>query len=163
MKLLLVVDKNFAIGLDGDQLVYIPDDLKRFKEFTLGNIMVMGRRTFEAMPGDRGLPGRKSIVMTSKEIEGVDTVKNTDQLFALLDKINPQNEKEVFCVGGAKAYESLYDYIDKAYITYVDKAFDAYDTKIDNLYEDKNFYVEEESAFYEYAGLRYKYVTFKRK
>ena len=44
MKVILAVDKNFAIGKDGDMLFSIPEDMQRFKELTTGNIVIMGRK-----------------------------------------------------------------------------------------------------------------------
>ena len=42
---IVAVDKNWGIGKDGEQLIYIPEDLKRFKNFTTGNAIILGRKT----------------------------------------------------------------------------------------------------------------------
>jgi dihydrofolate reductase len=60
--IIAAVDDNNAIGYNGDQLHYINRDLKRFKELTTGNIVIMGRKTFEAI--GRALPNRNNIVVT---------------------------------------------------------------------------------------------------
>ena len=54
--------RNGAIGRDGKLPWHIPADLKRFKALTMGSAMVMGRKTFESLPGL--LPGRRHIVLT---------------------------------------------------------------------------------------------------
>ena len=66
MKLIVAVDKNWAIGLKGKLLVSIPSDLKRFKEFTTGNVIVLGRKTIETFPGGMPLKNRTNIILSSK-------------------------------------------------------------------------------------------------
>lgn len=63
ISLIVAIDNHFAIGREGDQLAYISDDLKRFKQLTSGHSIVMGRKTFEALPKG-ALPNRdrKSVV-----------------------------------------------------------------------------------------------------
>ena len=64
MILLFAVDTNWNIGYKGALLVKISNDLKRFKKLTTGNIIIMGRKTFESLPGRKALPNRVNIVMT---------------------------------------------------------------------------------------------------
>lgn len=59
------VDKNYGIGYKNELLIHIPNDLKHFKEITLNNIVVMGRKTYESLPNG-ALPDRLNIVITSK-------------------------------------------------------------------------------------------------
>jgi dihydrofolate reductase len=54
--------RNGVIGRDGDLPWHLPADLKRFKALTLGHPMIMGRKTFDSLPGL--LPGRRHIVLT---------------------------------------------------------------------------------------------------
>ena len=58
MKAIVLVDEKWGIGKDGDQIVYIPSDLKFFREMT------MGRKTFETFPRKRPLDGRKNLVLS---------------------------------------------------------------------------------------------------
>ena len=51
MNIIAAVDKNWAIGKQGGLLVSIPDDMKLFREETLGKVVVMGRKTLESLPG----------------------------------------------------------------------------------------------------------------
>ena len=64
MNLIAAVDQNWAIGKDGDQLCYIPADLKRFKALTTGHAVILGRRTLATFPGGRPLPGRRNLVLS---------------------------------------------------------------------------------------------------
>ena len=63
MNLIVAIDRKGAIGKGGDLLFHISADLRRFKALTMGNTIVMGRRTFESLPKG-ALPGRQNIVVT---------------------------------------------------------------------------------------------------
>ena len=63
LSLIAAIDLNNAIGLDGDQLIYISQDLRHFKEVTMGCPVIMGRKTNLALP-KRCLPGRMNIVLS---------------------------------------------------------------------------------------------------
>jgi len=62
MILIFAVDNNWNIGYDGDLLYKISEDLKRFRRLTEGNIIIMGRKTFESLPDKKALPNRINIV-----------------------------------------------------------------------------------------------------
>lgn len=64
MNLIVAVDKNWAIGKSNKLLVSIPADMKFFRETTMGNVVVMGRKTLESFPGGQPLKRRTNIVLT---------------------------------------------------------------------------------------------------
>ncbi|MDE6164244.1 MAG: dihydrofolate reductase, partial [Muribaculaceae bacterium] len=64
--IIVAVTTDLAIGKNGDQLYYIKSDLRRFREFTTGHTIIMGRKTFESFPNG-ALPGRRNIVISSRE------------------------------------------------------------------------------------------------
>ena len=66
MKLILAADEKWGIGRDGGLLCHLPGDLKFFKEKTTGKTVIMGRVTVESMPGKKGLPGRRNLVLTPR-------------------------------------------------------------------------------------------------
>lgn len=66
LHLIAAVDKRGGIGKDNDLLCHISADLKRFKSLTMGHTMIMGRKTFESLPGV--LPGRPHWVLTHQKI-----------------------------------------------------------------------------------------------
>ena len=83
MKLIVAVDKQMGIGKNGKLLTSIPNDMKFFREMTMGKVVVMGRKTLESFPGGRPLKDRVNIVMTrdeSFEKEGVTVVRGLDEL-----------------------------------------------------------------------------------
>lgn len=64
MYAIVAVDEKWGIGRDNALLFHLPADLKRFKELTSGHTVLMGRKTLESLPGGRGLPNRRNIVLT---------------------------------------------------------------------------------------------------
>ena len=64
MNLIAAVDKNWAIGINNQLLVRIPDDMKRFRRMTIGKVVVLGRKTLETFPGGRPLKDRNNIVLS---------------------------------------------------------------------------------------------------
>ena len=74
---------NGVIGKEGKLPWHIPGDLRRFKQLTMGSAMIMGRKTFDSLPGI--LPGRQHIVMTHDpdwKVEGVDVVHDVESAIA---------------------------------------------------------------------------------
>lgn len=64
MKAIVNVNQSWGIGKDGDLLVYIPEDMKFFRNATKGGTVIMGRKTLESFPGGKPLKGRLNIVLT---------------------------------------------------------------------------------------------------
>ena len=94
---------NGAIGNEGDLPWRLPADLKRFKALTMGKPMVMGRKTFESLPGL--LPGRRHIVLSRRDgfaAEGAEMAGSVEQALALAAEGNDSGEVAV--IGGAAIY-----------------------------------------------------------
>ena len=64
MNLIAAVDLNWAIGRGGDQLCYIPADLKRFQALTTGHPVILGRKTLATFPGGRPLKNRRNLILS---------------------------------------------------------------------------------------------------
>lgn len=97
--LILARAANGVIGADGKLPWHIPADLKRFKALTMGKPMIMGRKTFESLPGL--LPGRRHIVLTRDNdwrAEGAEVAHDVDAALALA------GQGEVAIIGGAEIY-----------------------------------------------------------
>jgi dihydrofolate reductase len=95
---------NGAIGFEGRLPWHIPADLKRFKALTMGKPMIMGRKTFESLPGL--LPGRRHIVLTRRdrwEKEGAEQARSVEEALALAKEDNDTGEIAV--VGGSAIYD----------------------------------------------------------
>lgn len=166
MILMLTADENWNIGLKGKMLIDLKEDLKRFKDKTIGNIIIMGRNTLEAIPGQTALPGRINIVLTrNKDFkrEGIVIVNSIEDLFKTLEEINKDENLDVFVIGGESVGKQLLKYCHTAYITKILKEFKDHDTSIANLDKDRNWILINEGDIIKQEGISYKYVEYKRK
>lgn len=166
MILIFAVDKSWAIGFDGKMLVEIREDLKRFRKLTEGNIVIMGRRTLEAIPGRNPLPNRINILVTRSDKynnKGFYIIDDLKKSKPLLKELNPEGDKKVFVTGGESIVKQLLPYCNRAYITKILKDFPKTDTNIPNLDLDNSWIIVDESPIYYQDDLGYKYVEYKRK
>ena len=158
MKLIVAVDQNWAIGKGGDQLAYIPADLKRFKDLTLGHPVILGRRTLATFPGGRPLKGRRNLILSRNPDfapEGAEVFRNLDSLLAAAPE-------DAFVIGGASVYEALLDRCGTAYVTRLEAAFPA-DCWFPDLDARPEWVRTEASEVQEHGGLRFRYLTYQRK
>lgn len=121
MNMIALVDQNWAIGKGGDQIVYIPSDLKFFRETTMGHPVILGRKTLATFPGGRPLKGRRNLILSRNpefSVEG-------GEVFASLDALLDAAPEDSFVIGGASVYAALLDRCDTAYLTKVDGTFPA--------------------------------------
>ena len=105
---------NGVIGKDNALPWHIPGDLRRFKQLTMGSAMIMGRKTFDSLPGI--LPGRQHIVMTRDagwSVEGVDVAHDLDSAIAAAGKT------PISVIGGAAIFELFEPIADKIELTEV--------------------------------------------
>ena len=112
---------NGAIGKDGALPWRIPADLKRFKALTLGTPMIMGRKTFDSLPGL--LPGREHIVLTRDEAwqaDGAKVAHSRDEALALAAGCD-----RVSVIGGAEIYRAFLPLAERIHLTEVHVAPEA--------------------------------------
>lgn len=125
MNFIVVVDENYGIGYKDQLLTHIPEDLKYFKKMTLGNVIIMGRKTLEALPGGKPLPDRTTIVLTNNleySHEDVIVVHSLDELFKCL---KGYDDDHIFVAGGETIYQQLLPYCEFGYITFLKGSFNA--------------------------------------
>ena len=114
---------NGCIGKDGTLPWHLPADLKRFKALTMGKPMVMGRKTFESLPGL--LPGRRHIVLTRRErwdSTGAEVVRSVDEALAKAEKGNESDEVAV--IGGAAIFDVFLPRASRVELTEIHADFD---------------------------------------
>ena len=138
MNFIVVVDKNYGIGKDNGLLTYLPEDLKFFKEKTLGKTVIMGRKTLESLPSSKPLPNRKTIVLTTNKDLAYKDVQIAHSLEELFKIIKDDPSDDIFVAGGAKIYEQLIPYCEYGYITKIHQSFNA-DTFIENIDQSENW------------------------
>lgn len=112
--LIACVGKNRELGKGGDLVFHIKDDMKFFRETTNGHKIVMGRKTWESLPGK--LPGRTNIVVSSQDFEGPDLIIHDISEFIAENK---DTDEEIFVIGGGRIYAEFLPAADKLYLTEV--------------------------------------------
>ncbi len=162
--LIACIDRNRAIGLNGDQLVYIKEDLKRFKELTMGHTIVMGRRTNEVIP-NRRLPGRRNVVISKSlaengELRGVEGVEVLTGIPEMVEAL--KDESEVFIIGGEMLYRSTMHLASRLHLTLIDAAFPEADAFFPSFDDWREVWSSDCRTDPKY-GLSYRYVTMERK
>lgn len=165
MKAIVAVDNNWGIGKDNDLLCYLPKDLRRFKQKTYGNIVVMGRKTLESLPNGKSLPDRYNIVLTNnKEYTNKDVLisNSIPDLLAYSWLIKIMKGVETYVIGGQSIYEQLLPECDTVYVTKINHTFKA-DRSFPNLDEMEEWYIADKSEMQNEGGLEYRYVTYKRR
>ncbi len=161
MNLLLSIDRNWNIGYQGDLLLRIPEDMRYFKALTVENIVIMGRKTFESLPGSRPLSYRTNIVLSStmdSQREDIVVVKSVEELFQQVEKYD---SGKVFVIGGEAIFRQLLPYCDTAYITKIDHEFPA-DTSMPNLDQDPAWKMTKEYESRIYQGISYRFTVYNR-
>ena len=161
LSIIVAKAKNNVIGKDNQMLWKLPDDLKRFKERTLGHTIIMGRKTFESLGGI--LPERKHIILSRNPDFNIDSdyVKVVHSLLELQDYIN--DEQEHFVIGGAIIYNLLVPYCNKMYITQLDKDYEG-DTVFPKVNEDEWKEISREKGPEDgINNFEYEYITYIRK
>ena len=113
--------KKRVIGTKGGMVWYIPQELKRFKEITMGHPIIMGRKTHESI--GKALPGRTNIIVTRHKVQvtsnGVIVVTSLEE--ALRQAKSASGNDEIFIIGGGQIYQEAINLADKLYLTYLDK------------------------------------------
>ena len=144
MKLLILVDNKNAIAKDGEQILFVEDDLHMFKEYTTNNIIIMGRHTLDAI--GRQLPNRISVVFTRSNREDKKDLFYVDSIEKLENIMKKYPDKEVFVIGGAEIVKLLWDRIDELLVTRVDTVVEGADTFIPDF---KDFKLLDKSEIFD--------------
>ncbi len=159
--IIVAIDNRGAIGRGGDLLYRIPEDLKRFKSLTVGNTVVMGRKTFESLPKG-ALPQRRNIVITRRDdfsAPGAERAATIEEALAMA----AEGPGETFIIGGAEIYRQTLTMADRLYLTLVDATTDDADTFFPAIDPEEWQNEEITDAQTTPAGISYRYSTLRRK
>ena len=161
ISIIVAISKNNVIGKDNKLLWNIPEDLKHFKEITLNSKIIMGRKTFESLPGI--LPKRQHIILTKNKNYKVNSkeVKIVYDFKTIISDFYDSDE-EVFIIGGGEIYNLFIKYCKKLDLTKIDAIFNG-DTFFPNFDLNKFTIVEESPNYVSSSNISYKYLTLKRK
>ena len=100
MKAIVAVDLNWGIGCGGKLLQTIPEDMKFFKQKTSGKVVIMGRETFESLPGKSPLKDRINIVLSRSKSFCDDRITVCRSLEELFREIKKYHTDDVYLIGG---------------------------------------------------------------
>ena len=117
--LVAAVARGGVIGRDSEIPWRLPEDMQRFRAITMGNPVVMGRRTWESLPDQfRPLPGRGNVVVTRNpdwSAQGADRAGSIEDALRLLE-----DERQVFVIGGGEIYAAALPLADELLLTEID-------------------------------------------
>lgn len=156
ISMIACVGKNLELGKNNDLIWHLPNDLKFFKKTTMGKTVIMGRRTFESLPGI--LPKRRNIVLmlpTEEPIDGVDIYYDIPSLLKDL------GEEEVFIIGGASIYKQFLPYARRLYLTEVDEICNDASVYFPNF--DKELYTKTILGSDSDNGINYQFTLYERR
>lgn len=190
MRTIVNVSENWGIGRKGGLLALIPEDMKRFRSFTKGKVIVVGLNTLKSFPGMKPLAGRVNIVLAeslsmipAESIAACDCYINAGsvgEVFSALDTPGATimiactskeevldivclfNGDDVYVSGGASIYKLFLPWCDTALVTKNDSKEEA-DTFFPNLDSDEDWEMTEEGEVREFEGIHYRYTTYRRK
>jgi dihydrofolate reductase len=156
LSVIAAMARNRVIGIDNRLPWHLPDDLKHFKALTMGHHIVMGRKTFESLPGV--LPGRTSVVITRSPVyqaPGCLVVNSIDNALGAC-----KGDDEAFIVGGAELYAQALALADRLYLTEIQADYDG-DARFPDF--DRLQWTETAREAHRSAdGLEYHFVTYDR-
>ncbi len=162
LSMIVAVANNNIIGGDNKLLWHIPEDLKRFKSITTGNTIIMGRKTFESLPGV--LPNRKHIIITRDKTfkvnnDNVEVINNIDEVINRFI-----NTPEIaFIIGGGQIYKQLIHNVDKLFLTEVLEDFQGDTTFPQVNFEDYTVDYKSEIFISEKSKLKYRFIDLTKK
>lgn len=158
MNIIAAVDKKGGLGKDGQLLVRLGADMKRFKELTSDGVVIMGRKTLDSLPGGKPLPNRRNIVLTRNEGFSREDVEVAHSVLEVLRLVRGEEKDKVWVIGGGEIYSALIPFCERCYLTRIDEEFEA-DTFFpvlgnDWVIEDLGYLLQEQGIIFSYE--RYK-------
>ena len=123
INVIVAMTKSRVIGKDGALPWHLSEDLKLFKAHTTGNIIIMGRKTFDSI--GRPLPNRRNIVVSksikeAEKVAGVEYYPDLDHAIAAAQ----EGDGRIFIIGGASIYHQMIEKADRLYISMVDGEYE---------------------------------------
>lgn len=130
MKVIIIVamDEKRGIGKNNDLMWHLPKDMQFFKEKTIGDVVVMGRKNWDSLPERfRPLPNRENVVLTKNGNFNAEGATVFNELQDCLENFRKRGKQQLYIIGGGQIYASALnlDVVDEMYITFVHRTFDA--------------------------------------
>lgn len=157
ISMIAAVGKNLELGKNNDLIWHFKEDMKFFKETTMGHPVIMGRKTFESLP--KALPGRKNIVISANpeyKADGAEVVTSVEEAIKLAEAEN----SDAFVIGGGRIYTEFLPYADNLYLTEINAECPDADTYFPDF--NKSDYIKEIVNFYDVNGTEFYHVIYKK-
>ena len=157
------MEKNSrAIGRENGLLWHVPEDMRRFKQLTLGHPIIIGRKTFESILDILGkpLPGRTNIVVTRDPAYNHPGVTVANSLQEALEVAEREQPTEIHIGGGAQLYEQVLPITSRLHLTLFDDPTVVGDTFFPDY--TKEFAPTSHSDVHEHDGISYQWVDYTR-
>ena len=159
MKAILSADLNWGIGCGGKLLQHVPEDMRFFMNMTMGKVVVMGRETFESLPGMQPLKERVNIILSKNADYWGERLMVCRSLEELSQELRKYNTDDVFVIGGESVYVQLLPYCSEAYITRFEKQFEA-DRHFPNLDSMEGWKLDSESEPSCYKDMNFRFLKY---
>lgn len=162
MNCIVNVDAHWGIGNKGSLLVRIPNDMKMFRQETIGKVIVLGRKTLETFPGGRPLEGRKNIILSANPDYVVKDATVVHSIPELLEELKQYDDDQIYIIGGESIYKEMLPYCNVAHVTKVDHTYEA-DAFFPNLDAMDDWEITADSDEQTYFDIPYQFVKYERK
>ena len=156
--MIAAVGKNLELGKNNNLIWHLKEDMKFFKEQTMGKPIIMGRKTFESLP--KLLPGRKHIILTKQNLNLPEEVLIFHDKEDLLKYIKDYQE-EVMIIGGASIYKEFLNDSNKLVLTEIDAEDETAEAYFPSF--DKEEWKEELLKEINDEEIKYKHMVYTRK
>ncbi len=161
MNAIVSVTRNWGIGYKGNLLVRNAQDMRFFKENTMGGTVICGQTTFESFPGG-ALEGRRNVVLSLDPAFDAPGIEVVGSLEAALEAVRHEDTNHVWVIGGESVYRQLLDHCSKVLVTKNDVELPA-DAFFPNLDEDFAWeLVEQMPGGVTKAGIPFVFTTYVR-
>lgn len=156
ISLIAAIGKNRELGREGELVFHLPEDMRYFKDATMGHKVLMGRKTWESLP--KKLPGRYNVVVSRHEVNEADEVVHDLKNFL---EENRDSDEEIFVIGGGMVYFEALPYASRLYLTEVEAEVPDADTFFPQF--DKSKYAKEIKKRGKSDELEYSFAVYHKK
>jgi dihydrofolate reductase len=165
---IVAVDKDWGIGYQGQLLEHLPPDMKHFKDLTSGNVVIMGRKTWESLP-TKPLFDRSNIIL-SRTLQRGSWIYDSEAHYIQFTPTATEHDlrafqnssNHFFVIGGGEIYKQLLPYCSQVYVTKIEKSHKDVDTYFPNLDNSNEWEIDTCTELREYNGIPYAFLTYKR-
>lgn len=155
ISIIAAIGKNLELGKGNDLIWHFKEDMKFFKETTMGHTVIMGRKTFESLP--KALPNRRNIVI-SRNAEYI--APGAEVVCSIEDALKLVSDEEVFIIGGGRIYSEFLPLANKLYLTEIDDVCENADTLFPSF--DKAEYSRSIIAQYDVNGIHFEHILYSK-